>query len=60
MKIRLLTGRATDEGREAWSPGDVLTVGQDVDKDEATRMLDSGQAEPVVEKRAGQRETRAG
>ncbi|GEM_PF-4451360 len=45
MKVKLLTGRAGAD----WSQD----VGQiiEVSKDEGQRMVDSGQAEPVQEKR---------
>jgi hypothetical protein len=54
MKLRLLTGCAA-EGEDPQNPGCVVDVPDDV----AKRLLETGQAEPVVEKRPDQRETRA-
>jgi hypothetical protein len=54
MRIRLLTGRATNDGREAWSPGDEL----ELPDDEARKLIEQGSAEPVAMKGSDRRETR--
>lgn len=53
MRVRLLTGRITGEG-EVSAPGDEL----DLPDEEARRLLEAGDAEPVARKRVDQRETR--
>lgn len=45
MKIKLLTSRATATGTE--NRGDIISVSEE----EAIRMIDAGQAEPVREER---------
>jgi hypothetical protein len=52
MKVRLLTDRAQPTLRQR--RGTEI----DVDKDEARRLIESGAAEPIAEKRADKRETR--
>lgn len=53
MKIRLLTSRAGIDF--AQNVGDVI----EVSKDEAKRMIEDGQAEPVAEKRVDKAEKRS-
>lgn len=52
MKVKLLVSRAGVDF--AQGVGDVI----DVENDEAKRLLESGQAEPVAEKRAAKAEKR--
>ena len=52
VKVRLLVSRAGDGF--AQNQGDVI----EVDKDEAKRMLEAGQCEPVAQKRAERAEKR--
>ncbi len=53
MKVLLKTGRATEE--QVWKPGEECEI---TDEAEALRLIEAGDAEPVVEKRSDRRETR--
>lgn len=57
MKIKLNVSRATATN-EAWRPGDVLTVGVEIDEAEAKRLLEQGSAEPVAQTKQARAEQR--
>lgn len=54
MKVKLLVARATSSGAE--NRGDVI----DVSSDEAVRMIEAGQAEPVREAAMPERAVKRG
>jgi len=55
VKVRLLEGRYVDGDAFAQQAGEVV----DVDAAEGARLIEAGSAEPVAQKQAEKRETRA-